>query len=228
MDMNFTHQGDQEGAKGTMGTRESSMGMPARERGMGMKKWLIAAIVIIVLLAIGYFCRAWIVAATVNGSPVSRLAVVSELEKTTGKAALDALISQKLIEQEARKKGITISDEAVDQEYAKLETQVAAQGGKLADLLSAQGMTRDDLEERIVIQKKVEALLAGEAKDITVTEEEVDGYIEAQKITLPEGGEEMARAQIMQQLKDQKLNMQGEAFVQGLRSAAKIKRFVWY
>src|SRR3990167_8103091 len=53
--------------------------------------------VIIVVGALAYRYKGLLVAATVNGSPISRFSVIEELEKKSGKATLDALIIQKLI-----------------------------------------------------------------------------------------------------------------------------------
>src|SRR5688572_16109970 len=47
-----------------------------------------------------YFLRGVFVAATVNGKPISRLALVKELEKQNGKETLNSLVTKELIFQE--------------------------------------------------------------------------------------------------------------------------------
>ena len=67
------------------------------------KKTVVLAVIIgLILVALFYF-KGTFVAATVNGSPISRLSVVSQLEKEGGKNVLDSLITEKLIESEVKK-----------------------------------------------------------------------------------------------------------------------------
>jgi len=54
------------------------------------------------------------VVAIVNGEKITRKELADELIATFGRAALDNLIMRKLVEQEARKRGITVSDEEVE------------------------------------------------------------------------------------------------------------------
>jgi hypothetical protein len=59
---------------------------------------MIAALIIV--LAVLYSARGLFVAATVNGSPIGRMSVVSQLEKASGQKLLDTLITKKLIAQD--------------------------------------------------------------------------------------------------------------------------------
>ncbi|MDP2649265.1 MAG: hypothetical protein Q8P10_00315, partial [bacterium] len=59
---------------------------------------------IVVILAVGaFFLKGLFVAALVNGEPITRVAIISELEKQGGKQALSSLVNQVLILQEAKK-----------------------------------------------------------------------------------------------------------------------------
>ena len=60
-------------------------------------KTAIIIAVIIILAALVYYYKGLFIAATINGSPITRLAVIKELEKASGKQALDSLITKKLI-----------------------------------------------------------------------------------------------------------------------------------
>ncbi|MCR4330711.1 MAG: SurA N-terminal domain-containing protein, partial [Patescibacteria group bacterium] len=70
------------------------------------KKTAILVIVIGLTLALLFYGKGVFVAATVNGSPISRLSVVQQLEKEGGKNTLDSLITERLIESEVKKMGI--------------------------------------------------------------------------------------------------------------------------
>ena len=94
----------------------------------------IGGAVILIVVAL-FFAKGIFVAATVNGSPISRLSVIKELEKQGGKQALEAIIDKKLIETELNKQKVTVTKEEVDAEIEKIKTQVTAQGERLKWLL---------------------------------------------------------------------------------------------
>ncbi len=173
-----------------------------------------------------FFAKGIFVAATVNGSPISRLSVIQELEKQGGKQALESIINKKLIETELNKQNITVTKEEVDEEIKKIEEQVASQGGTLDQALTMQGMTKEKLVEQITIQKKLEKLLTDK---VAVTEAEVDTYIKASKATPPkEVKMEDFRKQISDQLKQQKFQGEAQKWVADLTASAKIKYYVNY
>lgn len=183
----------------------------------------LAVILIIVAL---FFARGLFVAATVNGSPISRWSVIKELEKQGGKQALEAIIDKKLIETELNKKGVSASKEDVDAEIEKIRTQVASQGGTLEAALAQQGLTEGKLREQITIQKKLEKLLADK---VAVSEAEIDAYIKDSKATAPKDMKmEDFRKQIDEQLKQQKFQSEAQQWVSDLTASAKIKYYVNY
>src|SRR3989344_519812 len=137
------------------------------------------AIGILILLGTLYYAKGLLVAAVVNGVPLSRIELTKELQKQSGKQVLDAMITKSLIYQEAAKKNISISDSEVNDEIIKIEKNIEQQGQKLDDLLSFQGMTRNDLKDQIKIKKIVEKLAGN---NIDVTDKEVDDYMKANKI----------------------------------------------
>lgn len=190
------------------------------------KKTLIFIVIIGLIIGGLFYFKGLLVAATVNGSPISRLSVVEELEKRSGKQALESLIEKKLIETELDKKGITVTKEEVDVEIKKIEAQVASQGGTLEAALAQQGMTEEKLREQIIIQKKLRKFLADK---IAVTDAEVDSYIKESNVTAPEGlSEEDFRIEISEQLKQQKFQREAQKWVSDLTTNAKIKYYVNY
>lgn len=191
------------------------------------KPLVIAIGVAIILIVVAlFFAKGIFVAATVNGSPISRLSVIQELEKQGGKQTLESLIDKKLIETELNKQKVSVTKEEVDAEIEKIKTQVTAQGGTLEVALAQQGMTEEKLREQIMIQKKLEKLLADK---VTVTEADIDTYIKDSKVTPPKDLKmEDFRKQISDQLKQQKFQQEAQKWVSDLTASAKIKYYVNY
>jgi uncharacterized coiled-coil protein SlyX len=181
-----------------------------------------------VLLVAGafLFTRGYIVAATVNGSPISRLAVIGELEKSEGKATLETLINKKLVESELNKLALTVDVTEVSKRIAELEAQITAQGGTLEEVLVSEGMTLERLEKQIETTLQLEQVL----KDKTsVTAEEVDAFIKTGGTPLPTGSEADAiKEQVKNQLQQQKFQTEAQKWIAEVTAAAKIKYYVTY
>jgi len=183
-----------------------------------LKNILIAIIVVIVVLILGLI-KDQFVAASVNGEQINRLELIQELEKREGKRALENLISEKLIMQEARKKEINISDEEIDREIVTIEKTIKNQGQNLDDLLTLQGLTRQKLKEEIRVQVILKKLVG----KLEVTDKEVDDYIEKNKDSIPvDANTEEVKRQAKTQLEQDKLNQKIQSLVDELRKNAKI------
>jgi foldase protein PrsA len=191
------------------------------------KKVLHYGLIIIALLVIGglfYLGRGLFIAAMVNGKPISRFALDKELEKQGGKQTLDDLISKTLISAEAKKAGITITNDDVQKEIQKISDQVQAQGSTLDAALAMQGATRASLEENIRIQKTVEGLLKDK---LVVSDEETKSYYDQnQSVYGKDSKFEDLKDQIKQSLAQQKLSAEFKAWMDKLKSEAGISYFV--
>ena len=186
---------------------------------------VIAAFLALILTAL-FFAKGLFIAATLNGSPISRLSVIKDLEKQGGKQTLEVIITQKLINTELAKQNISVTKEEVDQEIKKIEAQVTSQGGTLKDALAQQNMTEEKLREQITIQKKLEKLLADK---VAVSDTEIDAYIKENKTTPPKDVKvEDFKKQIGDQLKQQKFQQVAQKWVSDLKTNAKINYYVNY
>jgi len=189
------------------------------------RKFLIILFLILAGGILFYFKGLFIV-ATVNGQPVTRIALIQELEKRNGKQMLSSLITQILIQQEAQKQDISVIQKEIDGEVKKVEDSLKKQGQSLDSALVIQGLTRNDFITQIKLQKLVEKLLA---KDIKVTDKELSEYIEKNKDSIPTNLKpEEVTASARQQLQQQKLSSKAQPWIQGLQSKAKINYFVNY
>jgi len=192
------------------------------------KNAIIALVVVIIIAAIGgllFYYKGLFISATINGTPISRLAVISELESVYGKKTLESLITKKLIDNEALAKGIKVSQEEINAEIKTVEDQLKAQGMTLDQALIEQGVTLNYLKNQIEFQKKIETLLADQ---IQVSEEDITKFIADNQITVPEGEEANYNEQITSQLKQEKLSSAASALLESLRVKSKIKYFTNY
>lgn len=184
------------------------------------------AILFVLLVYVVLNYRGLLIAATVNGEPVSRLGVISQLEQTSGASVLDNKINEMLIRQKARESHVNVTDEDINAAIADIETNVLGEGQSIDDVLALQGMTRDDLIEQIEIQVMVEKLLEG---DVTVSDEEVNQYVESNRESInEENTEEDLRDFARQQIRQQKLAQRFGTWIQELRDAANINYYVEY
>lgn len=190
-----------------------------------IKKSFIFGIAAVVILLFLYIFKALFVAAIVNGQPISRISIVRNLERRGGKEALDSLINQALIFQEAKRENISVADEEVEGMISEIEAGLENQGG-LDQALLLEGMTREGLVKQIQMQKLVEKMLADR---IIVTEADVSEYIDTNSEILPEGAsaEEISKT-VKNQLQQQKLTSEIQIWLADLRKKAKINYFVEY
>jgi foldase protein PrsA len=182
---------------------------------------------IVVILTVGiFFLKGLFVAALVNGEPITRFTVLSELEKQGGKQALVSLVNQALILQEARKKNVQVTQAEIDAATKQIEDSLKSQGQSLDAALAAQGMARQDLVMQLKLRNLVEKLLADKIK---VTDKEIADYITQNKDTFPaEMKEDEIKKSVSEQLKQQKMGSASQAWLEELSKNSKINYFVNY
>lgn len=190
------------------------------------RSYVILAAVIVALGVLLYTGRGFFVAAVVNGQPISRWAIIKEAEKQSGKQALDTIVRNALIEQEARKLNIAVSDAEVGSEMKKVEGQLSAQGQKLDDVLVTQGMTRQDLVKILRLNILVKKIVGN---DVKISDQEVNDYIEKNKDLFPQDqSDEQKKKAAVDRLKQQKLSEKTRAWLTDLQTKAKVIYFVQY
>lgn len=173
-------------------------------------------IIILILGGAFYFLRSYLIAATVNGKPISRLSVISELEKQGGAQVLDTLVSKELIAQEAAKKGITVSEDDINGEIGKLDESLKTQGQTMDQFLASQFMTMEDLHGRFETRLLIERLLT---PDIAVGDDEVDKYVTDNKAILPTDlSDDELKAQVKEQLLQQKIADKFDTWINDLKT----------
>ncbi|KKR80856.1 MAG: Foldase protein PrsA [Candidatus Daviesbacteria bacterium GW2011_GWA1_41_61] len=180
----------------------------------------------LLLLAIGLvllasYKKEWFIAATVNNTPVSNLELQQRLNKQYREQVLTQMINEKILLNEAGKKGVTISNKELDNKVAEVETKVG--GSKMLDsLLSSQGQNRDSFRQQLKFQLIIEKIYDGEA---TVSAQEVEKFITENKDRLQATDSAGQQKEAQDLLKQEKLSQIFAEKFQQLKQQAKIRIF---
>ncbi len=190
------------------------------------RRSLILAGIIVALAIVIYFGKSLLIAATVNGQPVSRISIIKDLEKQSGKAALDAVVTRLLVMQEAKKKNVEVTSKEIDGEIAKIRKQFSDQGQNLDALLSTQGLTQEKFKEEVKIQLLVTKILGNQAK---VTDKEFSDFMSKNAdLIKDEKDQNAAKTNLRAQMEQQKLAQKYQEWMTTIKKNAKITTFVNY
>lgn len=184
------------------------------------KRFYLGILILGILLLI-IFKKNWIVAATVNGEPIPTLTLNQKLNSLYKEKILNQIINEKILEQEARKQGIIVSTQQVQEKVAETETSY---GGKetFDTLLSQQGLTRDEFLNQTRLQLLVEKLFE---KESSPSAEEIDKFM-ADNQSLPEATDEAKFKELAESsVRNNKLSQVFSEKFQELRKNAKISIF---
>ena len=185
-------------------------------------KTLVTGLIIIMIAFLaGFFVKNNLISAMVNGKPIWKKELVKEMETYYGESVLSSIIEGKLIEQEAEKRGIKATEEEVSNQIKMIEDSMKSQGQDLQQALKESGMTEEDLRENYKMNILIEKLLADK---ITVTDEDIQKYIEENKDSFPEGTDmEQVKSLVEEGLKQEKMSTEYQSFINELREKADIK-----
>jgi len=115
--------------------------------------------------------------ATVDGEKILQTELDEALRSQYGAEMLNTLIDNKIIELEAKKEDITVSDDAIKAEYDEL---VESYGGKdaLQETLDANGLTKASVQDNIRMYLLTKNVIAN---SIDISDEELKQYFEENK-----------------------------------------------
>jgi len=189
----------------------------------------ITYLAIVILLGIALFLmakkyRGLVIAGMVNTSPVTRMELQKVLIERYGKATLDDLIAQKLLQQLAKDNQVVVSNEDIEKETKSLEDRL---GGKEALQASMDrfGIDQKKLREEItsvILQKKLSSKLF----QVTIEDAEVTKYFNDNKALFDKKTFDEVKADIRQTLTDQKLQEQFSTWFADQQKKAKIQVFI--
>ncbi len=186
-------------------------------------RYIVLGILLIALATLLYYFRASFIAATVNGQPIWRKTVNEKLYKQYGQQTVDMLITEALIEQQAKVNGVDITPDKVASETAKIDETLKAQGQSLDQVLLLQGMDRAELERQLKLNLMVEQLAGAAASP---SAQEIQAYITANEEVLPADlkGDQL-NAYVTEMLTSQKKNESIQSWLGNLKQGAKIQTF---
>jgi foldase protein PrsA len=198
---------------------------------LSLDKKFIFQILVIVLLGAGVFLfakkyRGLLLAGTVNTKPVTRWELNKAMVKQYGKQVFDEIVSEKLLAAVAKRENITVNPEDLDAEVAKITEQVGGEDA-LNQTLEQYGMTRESLRERLnttILQQKIADKLFG--AEIEVTDEEVSAAYDQNKDLYGDKTLEDVKADLVDQLKGQKLQEKFFNWFQEEKSKAQINNYL--
>ena len=156
-----------------------------------------------------------------QGADLDDPATYSEIEKQ----ALDFMVNEKLILQDAEARNISVTSEEVDAQFqataGNFETEQAFE-----DALKENGLTREVLREnlttQLTVQKYFDEVINSEL--VGVTEEEVTNFYSEYQAQNPEAPElEELRLQIEELLREQKTQAEVEKILTELKDGADIQ-----
>lgn len=194
-----------------------------KPKGFKIKVKTIVAVLVVALVAgLLYMNKGQFVVATVNGQPISRLEVLSQLEKQYASQVLQNLVTQEMVKQEGQKLGIVISDEEVQAELDKINEEFVAQGSSLEEALTLQGLKLEDVKEGFKTQLLIQKIVGENVAE--VSEDETKTFIETNE--LGEATPELI-AQTKEQLQQQKVYQESQLWLQQLRDGATVNYYLY-
>lgn len=121
-------------------------------------------------------------AASINGEEISKEELYSKLTDLYGKDTLDSLVTNKMIEMEAKKEKVKVTGTEIDEELTKLQESY---GGEEAftSALEQNNVSMDKIREDIEFYLLAEKLIE---PDIAITDEEMKTYFEENKDSFDE------------------------------------------
>lgn len=184
------------------------------------KIFYLIAVSSILLLIFG-IRRDLFLAATVNGSPISNIELLSRLNDQYRQQILNQLINEKIVLDEAKKRGVIIKNSEIEEKISELEDNLGG-AETLNAMLAQQGQTKITLKDNIKLQLLVEKMYQEEA---SVSAEEVTKFVAENQVQLEatEAGEQYKEAG--EYLKQQKISEIFSIKFQELKQKANIKIF---
>ncbi len=160
------------------------------------------------------------VVARVNGEAITKEELYQAMVRAVGQQTLQRLITERLVAQEAARAGVSVADAELDARVAELQADF---GGAEAfqQVLAAYGMTLADVRQELRLNLLVERLVG----EVSVSEEEVAAYYEANRDRYPDGIE-AAREAIEAELQRNGFQTRAGQLMAKLQAQAEIQTYL--
>lgn len=134
-------------------------------------KLMILVIVLLLSISVTGCGQKEEVVAKVGDLDISKDEFYDLLVQQYGRETLDALIIDKIIELETGKSDIKITEEEIDEEYAKMESYYGPE--MMAQTMELHNLTRDTMNKNIQLNLSMKKLVED---DIEITDEEIEAF----------------------------------------------------
>jgi foldase protein PrsA len=185
------------------------------------KRNILLAVVLLLILA-AWFGRSFYIAATINGSPITRIELNKQLLDRFGEQTLDQLITQKLVEAEIKKQKVVITSAEVDSRVQEIE-KTLPQGMSLEEAVKMQGSTLEELRNQLALQMGVNKMLEDR---VEVSDAEIDNFIKENSQILTATDAAAQKEEAKAAIKDQKLGELIQSWLEELKNNAKVTKFL--
>ncbi|PFO04876.1 foldase [Bacillus sp. AFS076308] len=145
------------------------------------KNKLLSALLLAFIIAAGVFLTFTLnqnnAVATINGEKITKDELYTKLVKQYGSDTVDQMINDKIVEAEAEKKKITVSNSTINSEIDKLKEQYGGEDAfnqALVDNNTTLTALKNDVKNYLLIKKLLEP-------EIKITEDEMKTYFEENK-----------------------------------------------
>lgn len=196
---------------------ESSVSGPRRI--MVSRKWLYLLLGLVVLGGAFYLGSKYLIVAWVDQKPVTLVEYYNNLNSKYGKDTREQMIAERLIVNEAQKRGVNATEQEIDAQVKKFETE---RGGadQLNQLLTMQGLSRPEFLNLVKLQLLREKMFSN---NVQVTDEEVNKYLEDNKDQFPTV-DDTTKTSVKEQLKQNKINTAFTTWLDGAMQSDRVKR----
>ncbi|MBU5439425.1 peptidylprolyl isomerase [Tissierella sp. MSJ-40] len=163
--------------------------MKKKFRKVSIYKYALLGILLVLAISVTGCKKEEVVVAKVNNEVITKDDLYEILVKQNGEQLLNSLISEKIINIEAEKQKIEVSEEDIQKEIDKIAGNY---GGEEAfnQAIQYYGYTLEDIKNDLAMNIKIKKLLE---PSISISEEEMKNYFEINKETFNQEEEVKAR-----------------------------------
>jgi hypothetical protein len=197
--------------------KENAVETPPK-KGSLTKKIVGLALFVLVLVLFWYKTNSWPIVALVGTRPVTRFEIAQTLFKQGGKILVDDVVTELIVRDELNKNKISISDSEVNSKVDEIRKSLGT-STKLEDLLAQKQMTMSEFLSQVKLQMEIEKMMQSRVK---VTDEEVNTYIQQNKIYLTSATDEGKRAEALNAVRMSKLQSEVNTWVTDLKAKFKV------
>ncbi len=174
----------------------------------------------LILLALAYMLYRYLIVAWVDGRPITRLTLDQRLEERYGSDMKDQIIAETLVQSEAGKRGVTVTQEELDTEYQKFEQQFGGAESVTA-ALQAQGLDQQSFKSQLKLQVLIKKMFG----DKVASDAAVEQYIAENQDQFKDSTDEAKlKAEVREQLTQQDISQGFRTWLQEALQSSRVKR----